>query len=124
MKSMRPPGPSPDFSGIDSREKAEALHVSGGLQKMLLFPERFGGKDIPENVVFVPPWVAQVKARIDETVIVPLLSGGMVERYEVQPEYQGKSFVPVALRITASEPGQFQERIAIWGEGPEESAAG
>ncbi|MCU1347145.1 MAG: hypothetical protein JWO56_175, partial [Acidobacteria bacterium] len=33
------------------------------------------------------------------------------------PQYQGKSFIPVAIVITASDPGDFSSTIDIWGDG-------
>jgi hypothetical protein len=32
------------------------------------------------------------------------------------PEYQGKSFIPIAIKIVASDPGEFSTTINIWGE--------
>jgi hypothetical protein len=123
-RPMRPePANGPDFSEVDSREKAEALHRTGVLAKLLLLAERFGGRGVPENVVYVPSWVVHHKARIDENVIVPLVASGTVTRYEAVPQYQGKSFVPIGIRITATEPGQFSATINIWGEALSRSGA-
>jgi hypothetical protein len=113
-KSPAPDGP--DFSGIDSRAKAEALFRRGDLEKLFLMPLEFGGQDIPANTLYVPVWVAAVKAGIDENVIGPLAAEGRITRYTATPEYQGRSFIPMAIKIVASDPGEFSTTINIWGE--------
>jgi hypothetical protein len=40
-----------------------------------------------------------------------------VKRYAATPAYQGRSVVPVAITVTASDPGRFESTIAIWGDG-------
>ena len=35
---------------------------------------------------------------------------------EAIPEYQGNSFIPIAIKIVASNPGEFSTTINIWGE--------
>jgi len=113
-KPAKPEGP--DFSHIDSQAKAAALYRKGDLEKLLLMPEDFGGQDGPENVLYVPIGVADVKAGIDSNVIRPLIEAGKVRQYTVEPEYQGDSFVPIALKIRAWDPGEFTTTISIWGE--------
>jgi hypothetical protein len=110
------PPDGPDFSAIDSREKAEALFRRGQLEKLFLLPTEFGGQDVPQNYLFVPLGVAGVKAGIDRNIILPLVREGKVIDYKVTPEYQGKSFIPIAIKIIASEPGEFTTTINIWGE--------
>jgi len=105
----------PDFSGVDSREKAEALFQQGILQKAYLMPLEFGGQDSPLNCVFVPQFAAQLKAQNDTNIILPLAQDGKIKHYDAKPEYQGNSFVPIALRVTASDPGHFTYDIKIWG---------
>jgi hypothetical protein len=113
----------PDFSGIDSREKAEALVQKGELKKLLLLPSEFGGEDVPPNVVYVPAFAVELKASTDQNVILPLAQEGKVTRYNATPEYEGKSFIPAAINIVASEPGSFTYRLAIWGKALSESNA-
>jgi hypothetical protein len=108
-------GPGPEFYAVDSREKAEGLCRTGTLQRVLLLPKSFGGQDIAQNVVFVPTWLASVKSDIDERVIAPLVAEGKVTHYQATPEYQGRSFVPIAIHITASDPGEFSNTIKVWG---------
>jgi len=109
-------GAGPDFSSIDSKEKAEALFKSGQLQKLLLMPSKFGGEDVPPNVVFAPAFAVELKARTDQNVILPLAEEGKITRYSATPEYEGNSFIPCAIKIEASQPGSFTFTVAIWGK--------
>lgn len=111
------PPAGPDFSEIDSREKAEALVVRGELTPMLLLPEMFGGEPVPHNIAFVPPFAAQLKHSADVDIVRPLAEEGKISRYNVEPRYVGSSFVPVVLKLVAHDPGKFVQTIRIWGEG-------
>ena len=72
--------------------------------------------DLPQNFVYVPVGLAEVKRSIDENIIAPLVSEGTVTRYAATPEYSGDSFIPIAITVTASDPGSFTTTIAVWGE--------
>ncbi len=113
-KPSQPSGP--DFSAIDSQAKAEESFRQGIVEKLLLMPLEFGGEDIPDNTLFVPVGVANIKAGIDNNVIGPLVAEGKISKYTATPEYQGASFIPIALKIEASDPGEFSTTISIWGE--------
>ena len=107
----------PDFSHITSQAQAAQLASDGRLEKLLLLPAVFGGRDdTAHNVVYVPVGLAEVKRGIDENVIAPLARDGTVSRYTAEPEYSGQSVVPIAITITAADPGSFTTTIAIWGE--------
>jgi hypothetical protein len=106
----------PDFSTVDSLAKAHALFEQGVLEKLFLRPLEFGGEDHPLNALYVPVGVAAIKSGIDNNVIAPLVAEGQITQYEASPEYQGSSFIPIALKIVASNPGQFSTTINIWGE--------
>lgn len=108
--------PGPDFSGIDSREKADELFRRGDLEKLFLMPPEFGGQDSVLNTLYVPLGLAEVKAGIDRNVIAPLAAAGKITKYTATPEYQGDSFIPIAIEIVASDPGEFRSTINIWGE--------
>ena len=112
----QPPVPSgPDFSDINSKDRAEARSQAGDLEKLFLLPAEFGGTDDPRNIVYVPRGFVAIKANIDPNIIRPPAPESKVTRYEVTPEYQGKSFVPIAIKIVASDPGSFTTNINIWG---------
>ncbi|MCO5410793.1 hypothetical protein [Ralstonia mojiangensis] len=115
LKSKRKPA-GPDFSEVDSLEKAEALYKSGALGKVLLMPSEFGGPDFGLNVVYVPVDIVALKQSMDRNVIAPMVASGKVTRYAATPEYQGASFIPKAIKVEASNPGQFSSVIRIWGE--------
>lgn len=84
---------------------------------MLLLPEIFGGDDDPVNIVFVPPFAAHLKQRADEDIIQPMAEQGKITRYNAAPSYSGNSFVPIAVTVEASDPGEFTQTIGIWGDG-------
>lgn len=88
----------------------------GELEKLHVMPMEFGGEDNEVNTLFVPIGVADVKAGIDNNVIRPLIEEGKVSQYSAAPEYQGMSFIPIAIQITASDPSDFSTTINIWGE--------
>ena len=115
---------APDYSGVDSMLKVEEQVVQGSLVKMHLFPLELGGADVPENCVYVPPFVLEIKQGADQNIIMPLVEEGLVTRYIATPRYQGSSFVPCAVEIKALDPGNFQETICIWGEGLSQGTEG
>lgn len=104
-----------DFAEVDSQAKAEVRLQRGELEKTYLFPPMFGGKADSRNVVYVPVGFGSVKSNIDSNIIRPLIAEGKVTHYEAIPEYQGKSFVPIAIKIIASDPSSFTSTIKIWG---------
>jgi hypothetical protein len=116
LSKKKPQPNGPDFSGIDSPEKAEELFRKGDLEKLYLMPLEFGGEDSPINTLYVPIGVADIEGGIDNNVIAPLASEGKITKYKAMPEYQGKSFIPIAITIVASDPGEFSSTINIWGE--------
>ncbi len=104
---------APDFSSIDSVEKAVALMQQGQLEKLYLHPVEWGGADIPQNVTYVPVGLAEAKAQIDRTII----EAGTGFQYRVTPEYKGRSFIPSRINIHASHPeraGEFNCTIEVW----------
>jgi hypothetical protein len=116
FKKKLPLSNGTDFSEVDSREKAQELVQRGKLEKLHLMPLAFGGEDSPLNILYVPIGVVEIKSGIDTNVIDPLFEEGQVTKYTATPEYQGNSIVPIAIRIVASEPGDFTTTINIWGE--------
>jgi hypothetical protein len=114
-RSKDEPGPGPDFSQVDSWEKVEELVSRGELTPVHLLPPEFGGEDVPENVVYVPPFVVEVKHGTDMNIIRPLIEDGSVREYVAAPRYEGSSHVPSSIEIRASNPGDFQTRLKIWG---------
>jgi hypothetical protein len=116
FKKRSPVPEGPDFSDTDSKAKAEARVQRGELEKMLLLPAEFGGTDDPRNIVYVPVGFIAVKAGIDTNIIKPLVAESKITQYQALPEYQGRSFVPIAIKIVASNPDSFTTEINIWGK--------
>lgn len=110
------PGRGPDFSAVDSVAKADAMARRGELEKLFLMPLEFGGTNNPLNTLYVPVGTAGIKSGIDNNVIGPLADAGKVSKYQASPEYQGKSVIPIAVRIVASGETEFRTEINIWGE--------
>lgn len=114
FRKKKPTGP--DYAGVDSPEKVQALVARGELVAMLLLPEAFGGENRPENLVHVPPFVVHLKSETDQNLIVPLANDGKITRYRAEPQYVGRSRVPIAIRLVGYDPANFTYDIAIWGE--------
>lgn len=106
----------PDYSDVD-KTQAAAMLADGRLAKLLLLPQMFGGQDVPENVVPVPPSVLEEKERIDQEIVRPLALERRVTRYQANPCYDGDSFVPTAIEIVASGAHDFRALVRIWGSG-------
>ena len=107
---------APDFSSVDSVEKAIAWMNRGHLEKLHLFPLEYGGEDIPPNVTYVPVGVAQAKAQPDGT-IAKMVEAGTVSQYNAAPEYKGRSFIPSRINIRAWHPeraGELTYTIEVW----------
>jgi len=115
-KQSPTPNGGPDFSDINSKEKAEARLQIGELEKLFLLPAEFGGTDDPRNIVYVPRGFVAAKRDIDANIIKPLIESEKITEYQATPEYQGKSFVPIAIKIVARNPGSFTTDINIWGK--------
>jgi hypothetical protein len=115
-KEPGPPAQGPDFSNVDTREKALMLVEKGQLEPLYLMPPEFGGPEDPRNVVYVPIGIAEIKRSTDLNIIAPLVESGDIQKYSAVPEYRGRSFVPMAIKIEASDPKRFECEINIWGE--------
>lgn len=107
----------PGYPHVRSRQDAERLEAAGELARLLLLPAAFGGTEDPRNIVWVPPFVVELKNRTDLDTILPLIEDGTVSSYEAIPSYDGNSFVPTSIDIHASDPGSLRVRLAIWGHG-------
>jgi hypothetical protein len=104
-----------DFSSITSLEAAEDASREGSLVKVLLFPAELGGQDRPENLVYIPPHVWEIKSNSTEDLL-SAVRGGMND-VAIVPEYRGTSFVPTKITITAASSGMapgYKLEIGIW----------
>lgn len=105
-----------DFSAVDSLAKAQRLFEGGKLERLFLFPLEFGGQEIPQNILYVPPGIAAIKQQID-SAIGEMVKQGAVTSYVAEPEYKGDSFVPSKIKIKTShpqKPGGVDRTINIW----------
>ena len=105
-----------DFSHVDTQEKALALVQEGKLFKIQLFPAEFGGEDAPQNVVYVPVGIPEIKDQITGT-LVRFVQDGLIDNLQVNPEYKGNSFVPSKINMKTShsgKAGEFNPSIEIW----------
>jgi len=103
----------PDYSQIDSQEKAQALYVQKELVKLHLMPLDWGGQDVAMNIIYVPEFVLEQKSRLDG-MIEELLAAGHNLRYSASPEYKGKSFIASKLVIKVSGDREMEATIEIW----------
>lgn len=103
----------PDFSNIDSIDKAVALYEKGVLSKIYMMPLEFGGEDIPANTLYVPEFVQEFKEGFDR-MVEKLLEEGKRISLDANPEYKGKSFIPSKLTLEVSGEAEFIETINIW----------
>ena len=105
-----------DYSHVTSREVAEALVAKGELFTVLLFPEEFGGEEIQENIVYVPPGIPELKVQNTDTLI-RYFKDGLIDNLTVTPEYKDDSLVPSRIVIKAthsSKGGSFEPTIEVW----------
>ena len=105
-----------DFSDVDSLKKCEDLMEKGELFKILLFPAEFGGKDIPNNICYVPAGIPEIKDKLTETLI-DFVEKGLINKLNVELEYKGKSFIPSKIKMFTSKsdkPGEFNPVINVW----------
>ncbi|HEY8895777.1 MAG TPA: hypothetical protein VIM79_13220 [Niastella sp.] len=103
----------PDYSHLDSNEKAQQACANKELVKLHLMPLDWGGQDVALNIIYVPEFVVEQKAVID-AMIEDFLTAGLSINYSCQPEYKGKSFIPASLVISYSGDKQDTQTIEIW----------
>lgn len=105
-----------DLSQVDSLDKAMAHATEGRLFKILLFPAEFGGQDVPQNVVYVPAGIPEIKDQITG-ILMGFVEEELIDNLQVMPEYKGDSFVPTKINMKTSrsgKEGEFNPTIEIW----------
>ncbi len=106
----------PDFSDIDSIEKAVNMSKDNLLEPLYMMPLRFGGKAAAENTLYVPIGVSQIKESIDN-IVEELLIDKLVSGYKCDIKYKEKSVIPSEIKIVASDSEGtevFAPVINIW----------
>ena len=105
---------APDFSIVDSNEKAVELYKKNELAKIHLMPLEFGGEDILQNTLYAPRFAKEFKERFDSMIKDFLLQGKKLT-YSASPEYKGENFIPSRLIIKVNGYVSFEEVIVeIW----------
>jgi hypothetical protein len=105
-----------DFTAIDSMAKVLKLAEEGKLVPLLLFPAEFGGQEIPQNTLYVPPETKDIQTKIIGTLI-RFVKEGLIDSLRAEPEYKGDSFVPSKIHMYtghSGKEGQFNPTIEIW----------
>ncbi|MBN3575636.1 hypothetical protein [Vibrio neptunius] len=108
--------PTPDFSKVDTREKALTLVQQGELFEVLLLPTELGGKNEPRNIVFVPEDISAAHEQNTQNVL-SLIKDKLINRLEVQPVYKENSFVPSQVKMIGRhsvEKRRFITVLNIW----------
>ncbi|MCI5058982.1 MAG: hypothetical protein MRY83_22905 [Flavobacteriales bacterium] len=102
-----------NFEEVDSLEKARELHDQGVLEIIYCMPLEFGGSEGPENILYVPKNVKDLKDRHDKKLI-GLIESGKNLNYNLSPVYKGKSFIPAQIDIKVMGDGDYSELIEVW----------
>jgi hypothetical protein len=105
-----------DFSKVTSAVLAEAEVKNGMLVRIHLFPLEFGGKDIPQNVTWIPAGMDEVRLKLMGT-LQRFASEGLINKLSVEPEYNGDSFVPCRITYNAvhsEKGGGFTPTMELW----------
>jgi hypothetical protein len=105
-----------DFETVASREQALALVAQGRLEKILSFPDRFGGEDVAMNQFFVPPGIAALKDEVTAE-LVQAVDMGLIDNLNVRADYKGRSFVPAKIHVAGTHSkhdGKFDRTIDVW----------
>ncbi|NVJ51511.1 MAG: suppressor of fused domain protein [Gammaproteobacteria bacterium] len=97
-----------DLANVNSREAAVDLYEQGLLRKAHLFPTDFGGEDVEANTIYLPKSAFIEKYQFEQKVL-QYAQQGLINNYTAQPIYQGDSFVPAKLQLSAT----GQENISL-----------
>jgi hypothetical protein len=92
----------------DIRRRRQAAHTEwsllmsrGAVREVLLLPAELGGIREPRNITYLPPDAMAEKLAFDAKVHQAIAAGDKVN-YEAVPQYEGNSFVPATLRLSAT----------------------
>lgn len=100
---------------INSNQKVMEEIEKGNLKPLYLAHTGFNYEESKNNMVFVPPIVADLKYKYD-IMIEYLFFQEMADNYYCYPKYKGNSLVPSELIIGAKKGNKFicAETIHIW----------
>ena len=107
---------APDFSDVTEEADVETLVAQGRLVPILVVPPEFGGSEDAVNTAYVTPEAAAEKELIDAT-LVDLAEQGLLNSFELEPEYRGESLIPTKLTFRANHKGEgerFDLTVEVW----------
>ncbi|HSG33183.1 MAG TPA: hypothetical protein VLA37_01515 [Sphingomonadaceae bacterium] len=107
---------APDFSSVTGEEDVATLVEAGELVRVMMVPLAFGGTDSALNTAYLPPQAAAEWQLIEETM-VELAETGIMQSFELLPEYRGESLVPTRLVVHANHLDQgepFDLTVEVW----------
>jgi hypothetical protein len=105
-----------DFTAVTDVEDVEKLVASGELVPILVVPLPFGGTDDAINTAYVTPEAAMQKEAMD-AALVDLADQGLLNSFELEPEYRGDSLIPAKITFRANHAGEgerFDLTVEIW----------
>lgn len=101
------------FETVESRDAAELLAQKGLLRRVHVFPLSLGGKDVDQNIVYLPKAAALKKKALDEKIMA-LVQQGKASDLSVKLTHKEKSFIPSALLCEVSGESGFQQTVEVW----------
>lgn len=109
-----PPSAPVGWAHVDSASAVEAQVASGALVAVERIPAAAGGQPGPQNVLYLPPALAQRKRELDAQASA-MIQRGEASGYAAEPEYRGSSFVPARVRLVVHTAGGPQSQlIEVW----------
>lgn len=105
----------PDFSYVNSIEKAKEECDKGILDRVLLIPTTFGGTEDESNMIYVPKAFKINKEGYDR-IISQVAKRENANTYECIPEYKNGSVVPFKVTMIVYKDGkEFKSNsITFW----------
>ena len=122
-----------DCARVTSKLRLSLARRRGQLAALELLPARARvGRDEGQlNTVFVPPYFAEQKRRIDQLVTAGLVRHGMGSAgFSVTPDFAGRSLVPASIHIDVAGAAECWVVLRIWepdddhGRGDDDGADG
>lgn len=109
-----------DCARVSSRLRLSLARRRGQLEPLELMPThaRIGRDDDHLNTVYVPPYFAEQKRRIDLLITAGLVRHGIGSPgYVATPVFAGRSLVPASIQIEVSGPMDCWTVLRIWEPG-------
>lgn len=114
-----------DCARVTSRLRLTLARRRGQLEPLALIPPSLAAErgEPTRDAVFVPPYYAEQKRRLDHLILGGLVRYGIGNpAYAATPDFAGRSLVPASIQIEVSGPVSCVTVMRIWD--PEDEAAG